>query len=76
MFNLATALRAVGHPDQAIPLLEERLQVSDYKRGVVENELAAARRQAGQPPAKAKKGKKDNSGPGKGGGDGGGRGDD
>ena len=74
LFNLATALRATGHPDQAIPLLEERLQRSDYKRAEVSRELAAARQQAGQPPAKAKKGKKDNSGPGKGGGDGGGRG--
>jgi tetratricopeptide (TPR) repeat protein len=75
LFNLATALRATGHPDQAIPLLEERLQRSDYKRGVVERELAAARQQAGQPPGsspakKAKPGKKDNRGPGKGGGEG------
>jgi eukaryotic-like serine/threonine-protein kinase len=77
LFNLATALRATGHPDQAIPLLEERLQRSDYKRAVVERELANAREQAGQPPGsppgkakKAKPGKKDNRGPGKGGGDG------
>jgi eukaryotic-like serine/threonine-protein kinase len=77
LFNLATALRATGHPDQAIPLLEERLQRSDYKRGVVERELANARQQAGQPPGsppakakKAKPGKKDNRGPGKGGGEG------
>jgi serine/threonine-protein kinase len=74
LFNLATALRATGHPDQAIPLLEERLQRSDYKRGVVERELAAARQQAGQggaaPAKKAKPERKDNSGPGKGGGEG------
>ena len=36
LFNLATALRATGHPDQAIPLLEERLQRSDYKRAEVQ----------------------------------------
>ncbi len=77
LFNLATALRATGHPDQAIPLLEERLQRSDYKRAEVQRELAAARQQAGQPassaPAgKAKSGKHGgggNSGPGNGEGD-------
>jgi serine/threonine protein kinase len=77
LFNLATALRATGHPDQAIPLLEERLQRSGYKRAEVQRELAAARQQAGQPassaPAgKAKKdkaGKGDNRGPGNGEGD-------
>jgi eukaryotic-like serine/threonine-protein kinase len=48
LFNLGAALRAVGDPGDAIPLLEERLRVSDYKRGVVQQELAAARAQAGQ----------------------------
>src|SRR4051812_26786849 len=48
LFNLATALRATGHPGDAIPLLEERLKVSNYKRGVVRRELALARREAGQ----------------------------
>jgi eukaryotic-like serine/threonine-protein kinase len=48
LFNLGAALRAVGDPRDAIPLLEERLRVSDYKRGVVQQELAAARAQAGQ----------------------------
>jgi tetratricopeptide (TPR) repeat protein len=81
LFNLATALRATGHPDQAIPLLEERLQRSDYKRAEVQRELAAARQQAGQPASGAAAGGGGNSGPGKGGkrdkrGPGNGQGDD
>jgi serine/threonine-protein kinase len=77
LYNLGAALRAVGDPGDAIPLLEERLQVSNYKRGVVQQELALARAQAGQggtaaPPAqgagKARgNGRHGNSGPGKGG---------
>jgi eukaryotic-like serine/threonine-protein kinase len=80
LFNLATALRATGHPDLAIPLLQERLQRSDYKRGVVERELALAQQQAGQAPAGNGKGNGgngngngrggDHSGPGRGDGDG------
>jgi serine/threonine-protein kinase len=75
LYNLATALRATGHPDLAIPLLQERLQRSNYKRGVVERELALAQQQAGQAPAgKAKSNNGngrggDHSGPGRGGGD-------
>jgi eukaryotic-like serine/threonine-protein kinase len=78
LFNLATALRATGHPDQAIPLLEERLQRSDYKRAEVQGELAAARQQAGQPAsnAPAGKAKKDKSGKGGNRGHGNGEGDD
>jgi eukaryotic-like serine/threonine-protein kinase len=49
LYNLATALRATGHPADAIPLLEERLRISSYKRDVVQQELARARQQAGQP---------------------------
>jgi len=37
-----------GRPADAIPFLQERLQVSNYKRGVVQKELATARQQAGQ----------------------------
>jgi hypothetical protein len=48
LFNLGSALRQSGRPGDAIPLLEERLKVSDYKRGVVRRELALAREQAGQ----------------------------
>jgi serine/threonine-protein kinase len=47
LFNLGSALRATGHPGDAIPLLEERLRISDYKTAVVQRELALARQQAG-----------------------------
>jgi len=77
LYNLGAALRAVGDPRDAIPLLEERLQVSNYKRGVVRQELALARAQAGQGAAAAPQaqgagkargnGRHGNSGPGKGG---------
>jgi eukaryotic-like serine/threonine-protein kinase len=79
LFNLGTALRAVGDPGDAIPLLEERLRVSNYKTGVVQQELARARAQAGQGAAPAPssrgpgkghdRGRHGNSGPGKGKGD-------
>jgi eukaryotic-like serine/threonine-protein kinase len=48
LFNLGNALRLSGRPADAIAYLEERLAVSDYKRGVVEKELKTARQQAGQ----------------------------
>ena len=48
LFNLATGLRATGHPADAIPLLEERLRISDNQRPAVKKELAAARAAAGQ----------------------------
>jgi eukaryotic-like serine/threonine-protein kinase len=67
LYNLGSALRQIGRPADAIPLLEERLQVSDYKRGVVRRELALARRDAGQ--GGAPQGDGDNSGPGGGGDD-------
>ena len=47
LYNLANALRLSGRPAEAIPLLEERLHISDYKRGVVRRELKVAREQAG-----------------------------
>lgn len=47
LFNLATALRQTGDPAAAIPLLQERLQISDFKRGVVKRELKLAQDQAG-----------------------------
>jgi serine/threonine protein kinase len=56
LFNLANALRLTGHPADAVPLLEERLQVSDYKRGVVQRELALARGAAGTGEAGAAQG--------------------
>ncbi|MEA2256419.1 MAG: eukaryotic-like serine/threonine-protein kinase, partial [Solirubrobacteraceae bacterium] len=53
LFNLGNALRLTGHPDQAIAFLQERLRISDYKRGVVRRELALSMQQAGQAPAGA-----------------------
>jgi eukaryotic-like serine/threonine-protein kinase len=61
LFNLGSALRQSGHPGDAIPFLEERLKVSDYKRGVVQRELALARQQAGQAANPGER--NDNSGP-------------
>jgi eukaryotic-like serine/threonine-protein kinase len=80
LYNLGASLRATGHPADAIPLLEERLRVSNYKRGIVRQELALARQQAGQaaPPqgggGTGKRDRRDSSGPGPGG-DGRGNGD-
>ena len=47
LYNLGNALRLSGHPADAIPYLEERLQISNYKRGVVKKELETAKQQAG-----------------------------
>jgi tetratricopeptide (TPR) repeat protein len=47
LYNLANALRLAGQPEQAIPLLEQRLQISDNQRGVVAHELALAEQEAG-----------------------------
>jgi serine/threonine protein kinase len=47
LYNLGNALRLSGRPAEAIPFLEERLQVSNYKRGIVKKELETARQQAG-----------------------------
>ena len=47
LYNLGNALRLSGHPSEAIPYLQERLQVSNYKRGIVQKELKTARQQAG-----------------------------
>jgi serine/threonine-protein kinase len=49
LYNLGQALRRSGRPAEAIPYLQERLAVSDFKRTVVALELAAARQDAGQP---------------------------
>jgi eukaryotic-like serine/threonine-protein kinase len=47
LYNLGNALRLSGRPADAIPFLEERLQISNYKRGIVKKELETARKQAG-----------------------------
>jgi serine/threonine protein kinase len=46
LYNLGNALRLSGRPADAIPYLEERLRISNYKRGVVKQELKTARRLA------------------------------
>ena len=46
LFNLGNALRLSGHPEEAIPVLEERLQIPD-QTATVEAELEAARQEAG-----------------------------
>jgi tetratricopeptide (TPR) repeat protein len=42
LYNLGNALRLTGQPSAAIPYLEERLRISNYKRGVVKKELKTA----------------------------------
>jgi tetratricopeptide (TPR) repeat protein len=39
LYNLAYALARTGHQDAAVPLLEERLRISDNQRDVVRREL-------------------------------------
>jgi serine/threonine protein kinase len=46
LYNLGNALRLSGQPADAIPYLEERLRISNFKRGVVKQELKTARRLA------------------------------
>ena len=48
LYNLGNALRLSGRPAEAIPFLQERLQISNYKRGIVKKELKTAQQQAGQ----------------------------
>jgi serine/threonine-protein kinase len=58
LYNLGWALRLGGHPADAIPYLQERLAISNYKRGIVAQELRTAQQAAGQPvtgPGAAKK---------------------
>ena len=44
LYNLGNALRLSGRPAEAIPYLEERLRISNYKRGVVKKELQTAQK--------------------------------
>jgi eukaryotic-like serine/threonine-protein kinase len=46
LFNLGNALRLSGRPEEAIPVLEQRLQIPN-QTGTVEEELEAARDEAG-----------------------------
>jgi hypothetical protein len=46
LYNYGWALRLAGRPAEAIPLLEERLKISKYKRGIVRKELQTAQQAA------------------------------
>jgi len=46
LFNLGSALRLSGRPEDAIPVLEQRLQIPN-QTGTVQQELEAARAEAG-----------------------------
>ena len=46
LFNLGSALRLSGRPEEAIPVLEQRLQIPN-QTATVEEELEAARAEAG-----------------------------
>ncbi len=46
LYNYGWALRLAGRPAEAIPLLEERLKISNYKRGIVRKELETAHKAA------------------------------
>jgi eukaryotic-like serine/threonine-protein kinase len=48
LYNYGWALRLAGRPADAIPYLQERLEISDYERGTVERELRTAQQAAGQ----------------------------
>jgi eukaryotic-like serine/threonine-protein kinase len=45
LFNLGNALRLSGRPEEAIPVLERRLEIPN-QTGAVRSELTAARREA------------------------------
>jgi eukaryotic-like serine/threonine-protein kinase len=47
LYNLGRSLRLAGRPAEAIPVLEQRLQIPN-QQGVVRRELEAARQAAGQ----------------------------
>jgi hypothetical protein len=47
LFNLGRSLRLAGRPAEAIPVLEQRLQIPN-QRGTVKKELDLARQEAGQ----------------------------
>ena len=47
LFNLGNALRLAGRPDEAIPILEQRLQIPDQTE-TVQQELDLAREEAGE----------------------------
>jgi serine/threonine-protein kinase len=54
LFDLGHALRLAGRPQDAIPVLQQRLQ-NPNQRGIVQAELERAQQDAGQSPGKAGK---------------------
>lgn len=52
LYNLGRSLRLAGRPAEAIPILERRLEYGN-QTDVVQEELDAARREAGQAPAQS-----------------------
>ena len=48
LFNLGRSLRLAGRPDEAIPILEQRLEIPN-QTDAVQQELDAARRSSTQP---------------------------
>jgi serine/threonine-protein kinase len=48
LFNLGTALNRAGRPEEAIPYLERRLEISNDRPSIVQAELDRARAAAGQ----------------------------
>jgi len=50
LFNLGNALRLSGRPEEAIPILERRLEIPNQE-GEVRKELEAAYAEAGEPPS-------------------------
>ena len=47
LYDLGHALRLAGRPDEAIPILEQRMKINN-QRGVVKQELEQAKRDAGK----------------------------
>ena len=47
LFNLGKSLRLAGRPDEAIPILEKRLKISN-QTDVVQHELDLAKQEAGK----------------------------
>ena len=47
LFNLGKSLRLAGRPDEAIPVLEKRLEIPNQTK-VVEAELKKAKKEAGK----------------------------
>jgi serine/threonine-protein kinase len=58
LYNLGTALMDSGKPADAIPYLQERLQVSSDRRPLVQSKIDQAKAAAGQTPSGGKKAKK------------------